>query len=108
MLELHPYLDPQHNQVPNPLRSSILNLENEQCHISFPHHIFNDMFETSTFNEEQKHIFDLLTFTNKRVHTLQGPLSFGKPFFVKYLPIHQLQLQGKKMLLLTTIGVVAL
>jgi len=66
------------------------------------------MFETSTINEEQKHIFDLLTFTNKGVHTFQGPPSSGICFFVKYLPTHQLQLQGKKMLLLTTIGVVAI
>jgi hypothetical protein len=65
MLELHPYLDLEHNQLQNPSRSAILNLENEQCHIYFLHHIFNDMFEISIFNEEQKHIFDLLTFINK-------------------------------------------
>jgi hypothetical protein len=63
------------------------------------------MFETSTLNEEQKQNFDLLNFTNKKVHTLQGHPSSRKTFFVKYLPTHQLQLQGKKMLLLITIGV---
>jgi hypothetical protein len=56
------YLDPKLNQLPNPSRSSILNLENEQCNINFPHHIFNDMFETSIVSQEQKHIYDLLTF----------------------------------------------
>jgi hypothetical protein len=81
ILELHPYLDLEHNQLPNPSRSSMLNLENEQCHINFPHHIFNDMFETSIFNEEQKHIFDLLTFINKGLHTFQGPLKFWKNIF---------------------------
>jgi hypothetical protein len=65
-------------------------------------------FFPSTVNEEQKHIFDLLTFTNKRVHTFQGPPSSGKTFFVKYLPTHQLQLQGKKNVAFNTIGVVAL
>ncbi len=39
------------------------------------------MFETSIFNEEQKHVFDLLTFINKGLHTFQGPLSSGKTFF---------------------------
>ncbi len=78
---MHPYLNLEHNQLPNPSRSSILNLENEQCHINFPDHIFNDMFETSIFNEEQKHIFDLLTFINKGFHTFQGLLGFGKTFF---------------------------
>jgi hypothetical protein len=81
MLELHPYLDLKHNQLPNPSRSSILNLKNEQCHINFPHHIFNDMFETSILNEEQKHIFDLLTFINKGLHTFQGPLGSKRTFF---------------------------
>jgi hypothetical protein len=57
-------------------------LENEQCHINFPDHIFNDMFETSILNEEQKHIFDLLTFINKGFHTFQGLLGFGKTFFL--------------------------
>jgi hypothetical protein len=79
---LHPYLDLKHNQLPNPSRSSILNLENEQCHINFLDHIFNDMFETSILNEEQKHIFDLLTFINKGFHTFQGLLGFGKTFFL--------------------------
>jgi hypothetical protein len=62
MLELHPYLDPKYNQLPNSSRFYILNLENEQCNINFPHHIFNDMFETSIVNQKQKHIFYLLTF----------------------------------------------
>jgi hypothetical protein len=53
------------------------------------------MFEASIPNEEQKHIFDLLTFINKGLHTFQGPLGSRKHFFVKIL-IHQLQLQGKK------------
>ncbi len=65
------------------------------------------MFETSIFNEEQKHIFYFLTFINKGLHTFQGPLGFGKHIFVKYLT-HQLHLQGKKVLLLATIGATAL
>jgi hypothetical protein len=75
-------------------------LENEQCHINLPHHIFNDIFETSILNEEQKQKFDLLNFTNKKVHTHQGHPSSRKTFFVKYLPTHQLQLlSGDKSLL---------
>jgi hypothetical protein len=81
MLELHPYLNLEHNQLPNPSRFSISNLENEQCRINCPHHIFNDMFETSICNEEQKHIFHLLTFINKGFHTFQGHLGSGKTFF---------------------------
>ncbi len=81
MLELHPYLDLEHHQLPNPSRSSILNLETKQCHINFPHHIFNDMFETSILHEEPKHIFYLLTFINKGLHTFQGPLGSKKTFF---------------------------
>jgi superfamily II DNA or RNA helicase len=101
MLELHPYLNPQYNQSSN-LSSSIgLNFKNQKTYINFPHHIFNDIFETLTLNKEQKHIFELLTSTNKRFHTLQGPLKSGKTFFVKHL-IHQLQLEGKKVLLLAT------
>jgi hypothetical protein len=40
------------------------------------------MFETSIFNEEQKHIIDLLTFINKELHTFQGPLGFRKNIFL--------------------------
>jgi hypothetical protein len=58
------------------------------------------MFETSTLNNKNI-FFDLLTFTNKGVHTFQRLPSSRKTFFVKYLPTYQLQLQGKKMLLLT-------
>jgi hypothetical protein len=52
------------------------------------------MFETSIFNKEKNHIFYLLTFINKGLHTFQGPLGYGKTFFVKYLI--QLELQSKK------------
>ncbi len=45
--------------------------------------------------------FYLLNFINKGLHTFQGPLGFGKTFFVKYLI--ELQLQSKKMLFLATI-----
>jgi hypothetical protein len=62
MLELHPYLDPKHNQLPNPSRFSKLDLENEQCHINF-HIIFSMICLKSIVNQEQKHIFHLLTFT---------------------------------------------
>jgi hypothetical protein len=65
MLELHPYLNPKYNQVSN-LSSFIgLNFKNQNTYINFPRHIFNDIFETSTLNKEQKHIFELLTSTNK-------------------------------------------
>jgi hypothetical protein len=94
MLQLHSYLNPKYNQPPNPSRSIILNFENQHFPISFSPHIF----ETSTLNEEQKHISTLLTSTNIGFHTLQGPLGIGIFFLVKYL-IHHLQLEGKKILL---------
>ncbi len=84
-----------------------MNSKNQNTFINFPHHICNDIFETSTLNKEQKHIFELLTSTNKGLHTLQGPLGSGKTFFVKYLT-HQLQLQGKNVLFLATTRVAAL
>jgi hypothetical protein len=102
MLELHPYLDLKHNQLPNPL-----NLENEQCYINFPHHIFNDMFATSILNEEQKHIFDLLAFINKGLHRFQGPLGSRKTFFCEIFD-SSTSTTRQKVLLLATIGVAAL
>ncbi len=48
-----------------------------------------------------------MTSTNKGFHTLQGPPISGKTFVVKYLT-HQLELQGKKVLLLDTIGATTL
>jgi primosomal protein N' len=107
VLELHPYLNSQYNQASNLSSTISLNFKNQNTFINFPHHIFNDVFETSTLIKEQKHIFELLTSTNKRLHTLQGPPRSGKTFFVRYL-IHQLQLQGKKVLLLITIRAIAL
>jgi len=40
-----------------------------------------DMFETSILNVEKKHIFVLLTFISKGLHTFQGPLGPKKTFF---------------------------
>jgi hypothetical protein len=62
---LHPHLDPQYNQASNFSNSIGLNSKNQKTFINFPYHIFNDIFETSTLNKEQKHIFELLTSTNK-------------------------------------------
>jgi hypothetical protein len=76
MLELHPYLNPKYNQPLNPSRSIIFNFENQHSPINFSLHIF----ETSTLNKEQKHIFTLLTSTNIGFHMLQGPLGSGKFF----------------------------
>jgi hypothetical protein len=83
MLELHPYLNPKYNQPPNPSRFIILNFENQHSPINFSLHIF----ETSTLNEEKKHISALLTFTNIGFHMFQGPLGSGNFFGVKYLII---------------------
>jgi hypothetical protein len=52
IFKLHPYLDPKYIQDSNPSRSFILNFENQHFPINFPHHIFNDIFETPTFNKE--------------------------------------------------------
>jgi hypothetical protein len=83
MLELHPYLNLKCNQPPNPSRFIILNFENQHSPINFSFHIF----ETPTLNEEQKHIFALLTSTNIGFHMFQGPLGSGNFFNVKYLNI---------------------
>jgi hypothetical protein len=96
MLELQPYLNPKYKQPPNPSRSIILNVENQHSPINFSPHIF----ETSTIIEEQKHIFALLMSTNIGFHTFQSPFGNENFFCVKYL-IHQLQLESKKILLLT-------
>jgi hypothetical protein len=96
MLELQPYLNPKYKQPPNPSRSIVLNVENQHSPINFSPHIF----ETSTIIEEQKHISALLMSTNIGFHTFQGPLGNDFFFGVKYL-IHQLQLESKKLLLLT-------
>jgi hypothetical protein len=53
MLELHPYLNPQYNQASNLSSSNGLNFKNQNTYINFPHHIFNDIFETSTLNKEK-------------------------------------------------------
>jgi hypothetical protein len=77
MLELHPYLNPKYNQPPNPSRSIILNFENQHSPINFSPRIF----ETSTLNEEQKHIYVLLTSTNIGISIcFKVPLEVGISF----------------------------
>jgi hypothetical protein len=64
------------------------------------------MFKTSTFNDKQKHIFDFNFYEQMNPHISRSPWKWNS-FFVKSLT-HQLQLQGKKVLLLATTRVVPL
>jgi hypothetical protein len=95
---LHPHLNPKYNQISNPSRFIILNFRNQHSPIDFPHHIFSDIFEISTFSKEPKHTFDLLASTNERFHIFQGPLEVRKHFFEFFLT-HQLHLEGRKVFL---------
>jgi hypothetical protein len=79
-LKLHPYLNPKYKKNSNPSRFIILNIRNQHSPIDFPHHIFSDIFEISTFSKEQNHTFDLLASTNERFHIFQGPLEVRKHF----------------------------
>jgi hypothetical protein len=80
MLELHPYLDSQYTQASNLSNSISLNVKNQNTFINFLHRIFNDVFETSTLNKEQKHIFELLTSTNKDSIHFKVTLEVGRHF----------------------------
>ncbi len=72
MLELHPCLDPKCNQVSYPLKFIMLNFGNQHFLVDFPYHTFNDIFETSTINEEQM-----------TPHTSRFTLEVEIHFFVK-------------------------
>jgi hypothetical protein len=79
-LKLHPYLNPKYNQISNPSRFITLKFRNQHSLITFPHHMFSDIFEISTFSKEQNCTFDLSASTNERFHIFQGPIEVRKHF----------------------------
>lgn len=80
MLELHPYLNPQYNQASNLSSSNGLNFKNQNTYINFPHHIFNDIFETSTLNKEKNTFLNYWLLPIKDSVHFKVPLEVGRRF----------------------------
>jgi hypothetical protein len=81
MLKFHPCLDPKCNQVSYPLEFIMLNFGNQQFLVDFPYHVFNDIFETSTINEEKITYFIYYLYEQKIPHTSRFTLEVERHFF---------------------------